>query len=426
MQRVTRRGLNFLLVLFAVLTILLLLTVIPFFPYVFFGAFAAFLVYPLYRRLALRTGQYFAAWMMVALVYAAIFVPIAALVASVLRDLVNAAIVLRERGADSIVLEGLEQILPREDAEQLATFIGNALVDAGARLAQQALPIAMELLLGFFIFGFICFYTLLKGSNIVKFISEVTPLREFRVQALFNQIKLSLNAVFYGVIFVAVIQGTAGGIVWWIAGLPNPFFWGAVMFLLSIIPFAGPSFVLIPVGILHILQDQVGMGIFLIASGVFFVGSIDNFLRPIMVSRFGDINPAMVVVGLAGGLVAFGMVGMVLGPLIFALWMGVARELHFEVSEWKRHAFTEDPTNEEGRHAVMLGKQAKVEGYMEEDQPEASTEGDEEPGTRRKQRVGVKEDVGDEHVGGPTKTQGAEETENSRSKEDPGDSRSSA
>jgi predicted PurR-regulated permease PerM len=384
MQRVTRRGLNFLLVIFAVLTALLLLTVIPFFPYVFFGAFAGFLVYPIYSRLARRIGNYFAAWVMVALVYAAIFIPIAALVASIIRDLMNAAIVLRERGAESIIFGVLQEILPDDMAEQLAAFVGNALVDMGLRLAQQALPVAMEILLGMFIFGFICFYTLLKGSTVVQFTREVVPLRDFRVVALFQQIKLSLNAVFYGVIFVAVIQGTAGGIVWWIAGLPNPFFYGAVMFLLSIIPFAGPSFVLIPVGVLALLQDNIGMGVFLIASGVFFVGSIDNFLRPIMVSRFGDINPAMVVVGLAGGLVAFGLVGMVLGPLIFALWVGVARELHFEVREWKKHAFTEDDEIDEERRRrelfQMLTGELDDEGPPKDLDDEGPRELDPEPG----------------------------------------------
>ncbi len=349
MERVTRRGLNFLLVLFAILTALLFLTVVPYFPYVFFGAFAAFLIYPIYLRLAKRLGRYFAAWIMVLAVYMVMFIPIFALIASIIQDLLNAAVVLREQGAESIILGVLVEILPREDAERFAALIGNALVDAGNRFLGNAPAVAMELLLGFFIFGFICFYTLLKGDAVVAFVREAIPLRDFRTQALFNQIKLSLNAVFYGVIFVAVIQGTAGGIVWWIAGLPNPFFYGAVMFLLSIIPFAGPSFVLIPVGVLKIIQGDVGMGVFLIASGVFFVGSIDNVLRPVMVSRFGDINPAMVVVGLAGGLVAFGLVGMVLGPLIFALWSGVARELHFEITHWKTHAFGEDEEHEEKR-----------------------------------------------------------------------------
>lgn len=385
MERVTRRGLNFLLVLFVILSVLLLMTVVPFFAYVFFGAFAAFLVFPLYERLGKRIGRHFAAWVTVAGVYAVIFLPIAALVASVLRDLANAAILLRERGAESIVFGALNEILPEDLAEQVASFLGNALVDMGTRMATQALPIAMELLLGFFIFGFICFYTLITGRKIVSFSKEVIPLRDFRVFTLFNQIKLSLNAVFYGVIAVAVIQGSAGGIVWMIAGLPNPFFYGAVMFLLSIVPFAGPSFVLIPVGILHILQGEVGMGIFLIASGVFFVGSIDNFLRPVMVSKFGDINPAMVVVGLAGGLVAFGIVGMVLGPLIFALWMGVARELHFEVKSWKHKAFADDDEEEQehlARLATSKGEVPKLEeeGGEKGEEDETDAGEDEEPG----------------------------------------------
>lgn len=334
-ERVTRRGLLFLLALFLILTALLVSVVLPFLAYVFFGAFAAFLVWPLHVRLRRRMRARFSAYLITTGVYAVIFVPLTMLVWSIVRDLTVLLGNLRSDGAESILRPFVEGILPPDLAERALTYLVTALEEAAQRLAPQLVGQFLDAIIGTFIFGFVLYYCLLEGEALVAFTRGLMPLRNYRISKLFDQIASALNAVFFGVMIVAAVQGVAAGIVWWIAGLPNPFFYGAVMFGLAILPFGGPVILLLPVAIWHFAQGEIGMGIFIAVSGVILVGTIDNVMRPFLVGKFGHINPALVVVGLAGGLVAFGIVGVVLGPLIFALWVAVGRELRAEMRYWK-------------------------------------------------------------------------------------------
>lgn len=130
-----------------------------------------------------------------------------------------------------------------------------------------------------------------------------------------------LRAVLYGVILTCMVQGTLGGLGFWVAGLPSPFLFGTLMALCAPIPFIGTALIWLP-GVLYLLsQGQTTAGIALAIWGVAVVSSIDNILRPLFISTNAKLPILLIVFGVLGGFLAFGMSGVVAGPLILAIIM---------------------------------------------------------------------------------------------------------
>ena len=128
-----------------------------------------------------------------------------------------------------------------------------------------------------------------------------------------------ISAVIYGVIFTAMLQGVLGGIGFWITGLPAPVLFGAIMFILAIIPFAGTALVWGPAAAYLLYYGMIGKGVFLIIWGLLAVGMIDNILRPYFISKRLGFHVVLSFIGVVGGMSAFGLLGVFLGPLLLAL-----------------------------------------------------------------------------------------------------------
>jgi predicted PurR-regulated permease PerM len=120
---------------------------------------------------------------------------------------------------------------------------------------------------------------------------------------------------------VAITQGTVGGIAFAVLGIGAPIFWAWTMVFFALLPL-GAGVIWLPVGVWLLLTGQVGRGIALIAIGFGIIGLIDNFLRPALLSGRTEMNGLMVFISLLGGIAAFGLLGIVLGPVIMAVTMG--------------------------------------------------------------------------------------------------------
>ena len=103
-----------------------------------------------------------------------------------------------------------------------------------------------------------------------------------------------------------------------IAGVPGAFLLGALTFVLSLVPM-GPPAVWGGAAAWLYFQDQVGWSIFMVVYGIFVISSVDNFLKPILMSRAGNLSMLLVVLGVFGGAVAFGFIGLFVGPALLAV-----------------------------------------------------------------------------------------------------------
>jgi predicted PurR-regulated permease PerM len=135
----------------------------------------------------------------------------------------------------------------------------------------------------------------------------------------------TVRSVVYGIIGTALAQAIVAAIGFWIAGVPSPFLWGLVTFLMALIP-GGPPFVWVPAVLWLFGAGQVGWGIFLMVWGLFGISGIDNLVRPILISRGANLPFIIVLLGVIGGVMTFGFIGLFLGPVLLALGYSLARE----------------------------------------------------------------------------------------------------
>jgi predicted PurR-regulated permease PerM len=140
---------------------------------------------------------------------------------------------------------------------------------------------------------------------------------------IFSKFATVVRATVKGTIVVAILQGTLGGLMFWFLGIRAALLWAALMALLSLLPAVGAALVWFPVALYLLATGAVWQGLVLIAFGVLVVGLVDNLLRPMLVGTDIKMPDYVVLLSTLGGIEIFGMNGIVLGPLIAAMFMVV-------------------------------------------------------------------------------------------------------
>lgn len=199
-------------------------------------------------------------------------------------------------------------------------------------------------LLNFFVMIFVVYYLLKDGELVVKRIRNILPLKEVHKQHVFQRFHDVTHAMFYGNISVAIIQGIAGAVGFLLFGVSSPILWGFVMALFALIPYFGTAIVWLPAALNLIfsgyLQDSntlIIKGCLLIAYGIFVISSIDNILKPKLISMNANVHPILVLLGILGGLSLFGFTGLILGPMMLALLMTLVDIYEEEKAELEKY-----------------------------------------------------------------------------------------
>lgn len=164
------------------------------------------------------------------------------------------------------------------------------------------------------------------GDNLLRQVRQV--LRRFvgaRATGYLAAIGATTKAVLYGLVLTALAQGTLAGLGYWAAGIHAPALLGAFTALIALIPFGTP-FVWGSLGIWLLATGETWAGVGLLLWGTLVVSWVDNLIRPLVISSASQIPFLLVMFGVLGGLAAFGLVGMFVGPVIIAVLMAVWRE----------------------------------------------------------------------------------------------------
>ncbi|MBC3350065.1 MULTISPECIES: AI-2E family transporter [Pseudomonas] len=178
-----------------------------------------------------------------------------------------------------------------------------------------------QFLVSFFVMIYLLFFFLRDGPELVRKVRTAVPLAEYqkrRLQLKFNRV---VRATVKGNLLVAITQGALGGLIFWILGIPTVLLWAVLMAFLSLLPAVGAGLVWAPVALYFLLSGAIWQGVVLTLFGIFVIGLVDNFLRPILVGKDTKMPDYMVLVSTLGGLAVFGLNGFVIGPLIAALFM---------------------------------------------------------------------------------------------------------
>jgi predicted PurR-regulated permease PerM len=208
----------------------------------------------------------------------------------------------------------------RENFNQFMTEIKNIAVKSAVSIASSV----ADIVLGLFIMFFMMYYGFVEGAGWLSSLKKFIPFTKERKEKLVRRIKDVTQGVLYGQILVALLQGALGGLGFFIIGIKNPVFWGFIMTILAFIPVVGTGLVWVPAGIIELINHNVLGGIFIFVFGFFMVAGIDNFLKPKIISGKAKIHPIIALIGVLGGLKVFGLFGMIIGPVIAALFITMA------------------------------------------------------------------------------------------------------
>ena len=313
----------------------------PFLSSIIWAILLAMIFYPLFRKLQrlLKKKEFLSALLMTLLVLLIIVLPFTLLMASLANEVVNGYHRVEEMintGQVQAYLERAKEIsILKWVLERLGQHIDLSQTDPLPLLLKNLQKISTfifnqtaTLLKGFstFIVGF--FFTLLSlyyffkdGGRFFNGLKEIVPLPSKERDLLIQRFKDMIYATIYGGILIAIVQGILGGLAFWALGLPSPIMWGTAMALLSFIPIGGTALIWAPAGILLLIGGAVLKGLLLLGLGVFVISMVDNFLRPFFISARTHIHPLLLFFAVLGGIQTFGLIGVVVGPLVATLFL---------------------------------------------------------------------------------------------------------
>ncbi|HSQ27957.1 MAG TPA: AI-2E family transporter [Anaerolineales bacterium] len=196
-------------------------------------------------------------------------------------------------------------------------------------------------------------------------IMDIVPFPPEITQLFMDKIDTMIKAMFKGTFVIAIVSGLGMGLVLWIAGVPFVMFLTILSIFLSLVPMIGVSLVAWPVGILLILTGNVWQGIFVLVAFLVLIANIDTILRPKLIPKDAQLNPALVILSVLGGLGVMGIIGALYGPVVMIL-------LVTSIDVYSKYLLRSD--------LEILDQQGRIDlkelGLIHEDQPAGENIGD--------------------------------------------------
>ncbi|MBD3249332.1 AI-2E family transporter [Candidatus Woesearchaeota archaeon] len=226
--------------------------------------------------------------------------------------------------------ENFQPYLGGEDLQNSLKGIAEKAVSLVTGYIPSFINFLSNFVLGVFISFVVLFFALIDRGNFLKFVESFIPVSEKAKKRIQDEGETVIKTVVYGMFLVALIQGAAGGIGFFIFGVKGAALWGLIMAFAAIIPVLGAFLVWLPVSIYLFASGDTYGGIGLFLYGAIVVSYIDNIARMKIFNSLGKIHPLVTLFGLLIGLPFFGAIGVIIGPLIIALFMTVLKIVHEE------------------------------------------------------------------------------------------------
>ncbi len=326
-----------LLVVVLLVSALFLVMIRQFLIAIFLGGIFSALSFPMYRRFEIWFGgrRIPASAVTIIVIVCVIFVPLAGLLGIVANQAVKIGTVAKpwiehqisEPGALSQSLQSLpfyETIEPYRNqiltkAGELAGSIGGFIVDKLTSATMGTFNTIIDVL----IMLYCMFFFLIEGDGILKKALYYLPLEDHDERRILDKFTSITRATIKGTLVIGILQGGLAGLAFAVLGIHSAVFWGTVMAVLSVIPSVGSALVWFPAVVYLAATGHIAKGIVLFVFCAFVVGSLDNLLRPKLVGKDTQMHELMILFGTLGGIFMFGMVGIIIGPIIAGLFVTV-------------------------------------------------------------------------------------------------------
>ena len=329
------------LALLSILAVLSYLIAKPFLIPIISGALLAFVFHPLYKIFVRRIrNKSLSAIITVIIILFFIAIPILFVGNSLAKETAGTFITLNDRlntgnlfpddcKKDTFVCrtnEKIKKALENPETRSQITRFSNSVIGMVAEKIGLFIISIPSMILSIAIALFATFYFIRDGGKFADLLKRIAPVKQTHQQALMKQLKDTIKALVYGIIIVAIIQGMLATLGFIVFGVPNAILWGTLTVFFAMIPFVGAWLVWFPASIYlfltgyalnqtSIILKSIGLAVF----GGLIVSQIDNFLKPVMVGGKAKVHPILILIGVLGGLMMFGVIGIFLGPIILAI-----------------------------------------------------------------------------------------------------------
>ncbi|MFN3947070.1 MAG: AI-2E family transporter [Aquificaceae bacterium] len=328
----------FLLSLTGFFTALAFLMLLPFLRPILWAVIFALVLYPVHIKLSRKVGNTSSAIILTLIVLILVVIPFSLILALAIRqsieifqlflsftqnhsylDLLNQ---LKDQAFVKRFLseEEIDKIIAYIDSEEFKNLAINSLRDLaqrGLNMLAQLVPAVGSFIFKTFVFLLTLFFILRDGPRFVKFAERFLPMHKEDIEQVSLTVYKTVIATVYGSIGVGISQATVGFIGYKLVGLDYALLLALATFISSFIPPFGAGFVWFPVAIYTFMAKGLYSGLFMFLYGMLVISTIDNFIRP-LIMKMGVRMPYIVLFfSIVGGLLAFGFVGIFLGPIIF-------------------------------------------------------------------------------------------------------------
>jgi predicted PurR-regulated permease PerM len=331
--------------IFLIILIPIIAIILPYKNPILFAFILSFTLYPLYKFIRKYfKSQHLSAYIVLIILIFLIMLPFGIMCQKLSTDVQNFYETTKEKIEENENLNNITEEKNNENPIKLITskietkynlneyflkFLDNAYSKIGNLLFEKGSVIIFTIpsvVLSLFIILFLTYYLLIDGHKFVAEIGKLFPVPQKHKKEIINKFKNLISGVLYGQIFIAIIQGTIAGVIYFFVGMESALFWGLITAIVAILPVVGTAIVWFPASLIMIFNGLaiendtilVVRGIVLMTLGIFLISTIDNLLRPKIVSSKTQEHPTIILIGLIGGVYIFGIAGIFIGPVILS------------------------------------------------------------------------------------------------------------
>ncbi len=311
-------------ILIGIFIFLAFLILKPYIGYIIFAVLLALISFPLYKKLKSKVrNKNLAAIILILSMLLLVVIPSIFVTFELFNQVKDVFLNIQVSGIEKIPEEVYS--LTGVDIKENLKLLTSDIVSYALSNIVMLTKLVTRLLVGIFIMVFTMFYLYIDGENISEKIKRMMPLHKRHQEYLISHVHNIVNALLIGIFFTALVQGVLGGLGFFLFGFNNAIFWGFVMMFLSIIPFLGPHFVYIPASLFLMYKGNFWAGIGLLLYSLIIVSNLDNIIRAKIVGFKVKIHPLIIILGVIGGIGFMGIIGMILGPLVLALFFELVK-----------------------------------------------------------------------------------------------------
>jgi predicted PurR-regulated permease PerM len=309
--------------LVAIIFVLAFFVLRPIFMSIVAGLILTYIFYPVYLKVfSIIKERNISAFIICLLLFLFILVPTWFLMPILARQLFEVYLFLQNANFAEI-LKGIFSASPGLSADFYASA-NNFLNKFATSLLTRSTSFILNLptlLFHIMTIFLVLFFALRDGNELRDYVKSLSHLSPETEDILYKKFKYLTNSILFGQVIVGIVQGLVTGLGFLIFGVPNTLTLTIVTIFVGILPIIGPWLVWIPVDIFLFIDGRTGSAIGLLIYSLAIISWIDVPIRPLLLSKKAEINSGIVLLGMIGGLFVFGVLGLVLGPLILAYFL---------------------------------------------------------------------------------------------------------